>query len=144
MAANTTPIFPGTPASAVVQFANADGATAKQIYAPAGTNGARVVAMTLTNTDTAAYTFQLFLRKSTTSYLIGSIPLVASAGNLGTVGPAAGLPSIAALSGNNPFLYDAYGNIMFYLDSAAVLWGAMTTTITSGKLVNVVTFAEEW
>jgi len=145
MAANTTPIFPAAPVSAPVQFLNADGTTVKQIYAPTLTNGARVIGITVTNTDTAAYTFQLFLRKGGVNYLIGSGAVPISAGNTNASQAVNLLQQIdAASAGANPFFYDSYGNILFYLDVGSTLFGGVTGTITSGKQVNLVTFAEEF
>jgi hypothetical protein len=146
MAANTTPIFPAAPVSAPVQFLNADGTTAKQIYAPTLTNGARVVGLTLTSTDTATNSFQLFVRKGGVNYLIGTTAVAANAGNLGTVSSLDVMQGIINASGlnANPFLFDAYGNSIIYLDVGSTLFGGVLTTITSGKQVNLVTWAEEF
>ena len=145
MAASTTPIFPNVVRSAVAQFTNADTTTAKAIYTPTGTNGARVDGITVTNTDTNPYTVQLFMRQGSTNYLLGTASIPASAGNLGTVQPVNLLAAIAVASGGpNPFPVDAQGNMILYLDASTSLWAAMTGTITAAKSVNFTTLGGEY
>lgn len=144
MAANTTPIFPIAPVSVPTQFVNADGTTAKSIYSPTLTNGARVDKILVTNTDTAAYTLQIFLRKSATNYLLCSVPIPASAGNLSTVPPVDVFAIVSALVASGVFINDAMGNRVLYLDAASSLQAAMTGTITAAKAVNILVLGGEY
>lgn len=145
MAANTNPIYPVVPVSAVAQFVNADGTTIKAIYTPTLTNGARVDCIMVTNTDTIAYLAQLYLRKGGVNYLLGSATIPASAGNLGTVQPVNLLEAIGAASGGPaPFMTDPAGNKFLVLDAGTQLFVGMTVAVTAAKAVNFSTFAGEY
>ena len=144
MAANNNPIFPNVLRSAAVAFTSTDGTTAKSIYAGA-TNGARIDSIMITNTDTAAYTFQLFLNISATSYLIGSANIPASAGNTSAVQPVNLLPAIGAASGGpSPFVTDPYGNLVLYLGASVALYGGVTGAITAAKTMAVSVYGGEY
>lgn len=143
MAAN--PIFPATVASPPVQFTSADTTVAKAIYTPTGTSGARVDGLIVSNNDTVAYDFQLFLRVSTTSYLIGTASIPANAGQNNNVQPVNLLAAIAAASGGpNPFPVDQNGNMYLMLGAGAALWAGSKTTITAAKAVAIIPQAGEY
>ncbi len=132
MAVTATPIFPQTITNKVVTIVNADGTSLKTLYA-AGTNGSKVENILVTNTDTAAYTVQVYVTISATDYLIGSVNLPLSAGNTSSA------PSINVLQATNNFgtsvNLDANGNSYLYLASGSTLKVAVTGAVTAAKTV---------
>lgn len=132
MAANTTPIFPGTVTTDAVRFENADGTTAKTLLT-AGSAGTRVDSIVVTSTDTAAKTLTLGLLKGSVTYRIGEIVVPIGAGTNGTEKPADGitlaLPSIG-------------GSI--HLESGCSLTVSAQVAVTSGKAIDVVAFGGDY
>jgi hypothetical protein len=134
-------ILPQAPRSAPAQIANSD-ATGLVPLVTGGANGTKVSSIVATNTDTNAYTLQLVLNvggtvsggvvTGGTNYLITSVSLPASAGNVAGTPPigvlgAAAIPGIAIDGSGVPYLY---------VNAGAFLCVALTATIASGKLVS--------
>ena len=132
MVVTATPIFPQTITNKVVTIVNADTTTLKTLYA-AGTNGTKVENILVTNTDTAAYTVQVYVTISATDYLIGSVNIPLSAGNLSTVNSV----NLLSTTGNlGPVLnLDSTGNPYLYLASGSTLKVATTGTVTAAKTI---------
>lgn len=138
MPANTTPVFPAVVASQGVAFTSADTTTAKAIYTPTGSNGARVDALMVAWNDTVAGAFQVLLRRGGVSFLFGTVTLPPNAGALGTV------PSINLLQYIAGLPVDAYGNPILELDSASQLYGGLLATMSGSKTLNIVPMAAEF
>lgn len=134
-------ILPQTPRSAVAQIANSNGTNLMQLVA-GGTNGSKVSQIGASNTDTNGYTLQLWRNiggtvssgqvSGGTNYLMTSVSLPASAGNVSGTAPiavmnATTIPGIAVDNTGTPYLY---------VNSGEILCVALTSTITSGKLAS--------
>jgi hypothetical protein len=130
MALTNTPIFPQTITNNVVQILPADTTTLKTLYTGA-TNGSRIENIMVTNTDTNAYTINIFFTISATNYLIGTINVPLSAGNT-TAAPTVNLLSSAGNFGGI-LNYDANGNKYLYVASGTILKVASTGTVTTAK-----------
>ena len=133
MAVTSTPIYPQTHVTSVITIANADGTNKKTIYT-GGTNGSLVENISITNTDTSAYTLNIYVTSGGTDYLMGTINIPLSSGNTTS---AASL-NLLAQSNFTPLNTDAFGNKYLYLANGAVLKGALTGTITSPKLITFI------
>jgi hypothetical protein len=115
-----------------VQIANADG-TNKKVIATAGAQGSVLEALGVTNTDTVASTMNLYVNDGSVDHLIGTVNVPASSGNT-TAAPSLDLLRNAQL----PQLeFDALGNQVIKLKAAYALKAALTGTITSGKLIDI-------
>jgi len=132
MTVTATPIFPQTINNTFVQILPADTTTKKTIYT-GGTNGSKIENICITNTDTGAYTLNVYITASATDYLIGTVSVPLSAGNT-TAAPSINL---LALANFLPCNFDAFGNKYMYLASGSVLKVASTTTVTTAKAVTV-------
>lgn len=137
--------FPYKLQNAVKQIANSDGTTVLDVYtAPAASGallgGARVNAITITNTETAAHDVQIFLNVSSVAYLLGTITVPASAGNLATV--AAKKVLLDDYWGH--WAYDANGNKTFIMLAGAKLQIGLLVLMASAKTMQVVCEVEEF
>ena len=131
MAYNYTPIFPTTVVNGVVQVLPADTTALKTIYT-AATNGSRVESIICTNTATVADSVvQLWAVIGGTNYLIGSVTVPLTAGNVATV-PSVNLMSYLGNFGST-LNRDANGNTYLYLATGTVLKIAVTVTMATGK-----------
>lgn len=133
MAANTSPIFGLTPKTTGTNFVNATGAGTKQTICTAGANGARVLAIGATTSDTAANDVNLFLQPggSGTVYNIGGkrVPIAAGDAVASTI-PATQLLDPTQL----PFLLSD-GSLE--LGPSDVLQAATVAVVTSGKTLSI-------
>jgi hypothetical protein len=132
MAKSSSPVLPQSPKISPVTLQNADGTSVKTAYT-AGANDSKVVALSASNTDTAAYTVQVWLTRSATNYLLGAFPVAANAGNNGTV---------AAQNLLAPTLWpglpvDNDGQVYLFLQSGDTLSAGVTGAVASGKTVTV-------
>lgn len=132
MAANTTPIFPGTVTTDAVRFENADGTTAKTLLT-AGASGTRVDAITVTSTDTAARTLTLGLLKGEVTYRIGEIVVPIGAGTNGTEKPADGFTLAIPFIGGS-----------INLEAGCSLTVAAQVAVTAGKAIAVVALGGDY
>lgn len=132
MSGTATPIFPQTVRNWSAQINNAAG-TASQTLLTGGTNGSKLESLIAVNTDSTAHDVQLWVTISSVSYLLGTISLPATAGNVDSV------PSVDILrSSQIPGLaYDANGNRYLYVANGAVLSVAVLVAVASGKLVQL-------
>jgi hypothetical protein len=134
-------ILPQVPRSALAQIANSNG-TSLMALATGGVNASKVTSLVAANTDTNAYTLQLVVNvggtlsagvvSGGTNYLIASVALPASSGNI------AGTPPVGVLSDANipGIALDSTAQPYLYLNSGNYLCVALTTTISAGKLVS--------
>jgi hypothetical protein len=139
MAVTATPIYPQAVNAKQQVIVNADGTTIKALYA-AGSNGSRITNINVTNTDTGAYTLQLFVQISSTDYLLGSVSIPLSAGNTNAA------PTINCLNNSQmPSLpRDAQGNPFIDLPASSTLRIATTGTVASTKTVTAVAFGVDF
>jgi len=141
MAVTATPIYPQTIVTGVGVINNASGTTAQTIVTP-GTNGSKIEAIFVTNTDTATYTVTLNVVVSSTTYVLGTFSVPASTGS------STSAPTLNALLLINPTLgilpRDANGNTFLYLASGATITAAVSSTVSSGKQLSFVTMQENF
>jgi len=134
LAVTSTPVFPQAVNHTVVTIVNADSTNKKTIYTP-GANGSIIEALLVTNTDTGAYTLNIYATISATDYLIGTVNIPASAGN------ATGTPSVNLLSATSNFgsvlPKDAFGNPTLQVPSGTTLKAAVTVAVTAAKTVTI-------
>jgi hypothetical protein len=128
MAMTATPVYEQTLFNQLTAIANAQGTTAQTIVTP-GTNGTRIKFLSVSNTDTSAYTVNLFLVISSTSYLLATLSVAASSGNAAGTLPV-NLLTTSLIPG---LAHDPSGNPYLDLASGTTLTAATTSTVTSGK-----------
>lgn len=134
MAVSNVPIFPQTITTTAMTIVNADGTNKKTLYT-AGTNGSKLEYCYITNTDTAAYTVNIYITISATDYLIGTINLPLSSGNT-TAAPTINLFANTNLATLN---VDPNGNKYLMLATGATLKAATTGAVTAAKTVAFIT-----
>lgn len=133
----STPVFAATPKITPAAFTNADAANTKKTIATAGSAGMKVVSVHATSTDTSARVAQLWLTRSATSYLLGSISVPAGAGNDGAT-------AVADLMGYGvfgAFPVDSDGQHYVFLENGDTLQASFTTQVTAAKEIDVVSIA---
>jgi hypothetical protein len=120
------------PQNGKVQIANADGQNQKTVYT-AGPSGSKVSSLIATSSDTSARDVQVSITNGGTSYPVGTVSVVAGAGN------ASGTSSVNLLDPAKMLglPYDSDGNPFIHLISGDTLTVAALTTVTSGKLITV-------
>lgn len=133
------PIWPQTPQAVIGKITNANGTTPQTLLS-GGTNATKVVSIICSNTDTASYTLQLFYNTSSTNYVLASVTIAISAGNV------AGTPSQSLLtSAIEPGVaVDGSGNPYLLVKSGDSLTIGLTGTITSGKQVQCLATASDF
>lgn len=113
-----------SPVWQVTSFVNADGTTAKQVFANSG-GPARVDAILIVNNDTIAHVVNLFLRSSSANFLMGSISIAAGVGT-------GGVPAVDLISSLFPAQVDAISlntTLTLQLSLAVAMTGATTLTV---------------
>lgn len=100
-----------------------------------GANGARIDAITVSNSDTAAYTLQLlFLPTGGTLQLLATVTIPLSSGFTGVAPPVQLLSTT-----NTPGLpKDSNNNSYLLVPASGLLYVGTTAQITSGKQVSAV------
>jgi hypothetical protein len=139
MAANTNPIYPLAPKNIVAQLTNASGTNAVIVYT-AGANGARIDALSLTNSDTVAHDVALIINNGSTDYTVGTFAVAIGAGTASTI------PAKAVLSDSNITctVTDPFGNKVLYLQAGYVLKLAMVSALASTKVANAAGLAGDF
>lgn len=134
MAAGTSPIFYAAPKTAGVQFANADGTTKKTLLT-AGANGALVLGVEATTTDTAANDVGLYVQVggAGTEYPIGGKRVAAGSGDATAANPSAAVQVLDM--GQLPFLLPD-GSLQ--LGPGDVLKAAVQAAVTAAKTLTLV------
>ncbi len=120
------------PQNGKVQIANADAQAQKTVYT-AGGNGSKVSSLIATSSDTSARDVQVSITNGGTSYPLGTVSVVAGAGN------ASGTSSVNLLDPTKllGLAYDSDGNPFIHLISGDTLTVSALATVTSGKLITV-------
>lgn len=140
MAVTNTPIYPQSINQTAVTIVNADSTNKKTAYT-AGANGSKIEAIYITNTDTNAYTMNIYETISGTDYLIGTVNIPLSSGNT-TSAPTVNLFNMSTNFGvilNR----DASGNPYLYLAASAIIKVALTGAITAAKTMTIVSMGED-
>lgn len=127
-------VFVQTPKITPAAFTNSDSANTKKTIATAGSDGSKVTAVTAASTDTAARVAQLWLTRSATSYLLGSVSVPAASGSDGST--SHGNLLISSLLPGLPM--DADGQRYLFLESGDTLQVSFTAQVTSAKEIDVV------
>lgn len=132
MANSNVPMFIQTINPGFQQILPADTTTLKTVLT-GGANGSRVSGITITSTDTVTRDVQLWVTRSATNYLIGTVNLPINAGNINSA------TSVAALSSGQilGLPVDSNGNSYIDLKSGDVLAVAALTTVTAAKVISV-------
>ena len=139
MAKQTKLYLPAGVNSSLTTFANADGTTAKQIFV-AGANDTNLRFAQACSTDTSAVNLQLFVRRSGTNYLIGTVNIPTLSGTNGTAA-AKNLLNTTDLPG---LCFDAVQHPILPLKAADELWAAPVSTITATKTVTVICTGDDF
>lgn len=123
----------------VQTIVNADGTTAKTIFTAAA-EGSRVLGLSLTSDDTAIRDLALYIRKSGTDYLIGTVRIPIAAGTDGAV------PSVNGLNSTDlPFLpIDNNGIPYIELATGETLKAGVLVAVTAAKTVTIVAFGKDY
>lgn len=125
----STPVAVQTPKITPAMWVAGDAAaTLKTVYA-AATTGSKVVAVIAASTDTGTHVGQLFLTRASSSFLLGSANIVASAGNDGSTSTANLLAYIPGLPTDND------GQPYMFLQSGDLLQASQGVACSSGRLV---------
>lgn len=134
MAVTNTPVYPQTITVTPITIVNADSTNKKTLYT-AGANGSRIENVSVTNTDTAGYTLNIYITQGGTDYLLGTVSLPLSAGN------TTAAPTFNLLTNSNfaVLCKDANGNSYLYLSSGSTLKAAVTVAVTAAKTVTFLT-----
>lgn len=112
-------------------FTNSDAANTKKTIVTAGDDGTKVIGLIATSTDTSDRLGQVWLTRSATSYLLGSINVPTLSGTNGSAATV-DLLDIAGLPEDND------GQNYTYLRSGDTLQVSFTTQVTAAKQVDVV------
>lgn len=139
MANSNVPMFIQTIQGWPLQLNNGSGTTAATILT-AGVNGSRLTALIATSTDTASRDVQLSLLRSATTYILGTINLPITAGDINSV-PTVNLLGSSQLPG---ICFDSNGNPYMDFKAGDVLQAQMLVSITSGKLVNILGYGGDF
>lgn len=133
MAVTSTPVFPQTILSPVVQILPADTTSLKTIYT-AGSNGGVVMAILVGSTDTSSKDIQFYLTIGGTDYLLSTLAIAANSGFTNSV------PMISVFASTQfaNMLVDVNGNKALYMTAAAVLKVKALTTVTAAKAINII------
>lgn len=131
-AVTPTPIFPQAVKGPLAQISNGTGTTSIT-FITAGANGSIVKGITCSNTDSNPYTIQFNKVRSSTSYLMVTLTLAASAGSA-----AATVPLVVFGTGANTLglPLDSEGNPFTYIESGDTINVNVTSTVTAAKLVS--------
>jgi hypothetical protein len=131
--ATSTPVLPQTPKHGVVQIANADASNQKTVVT-AGSNGAKLVALYASTTDTSARDVQIAIVRSGTTYILGTTTVPANSGNTAGTAMVDLLGSVVFPTGM--LATDGDGRKYLFLESGDTLVVLALTTVTSGKIIS--------
>lgn len=133
MANSNVPMFVQTISTGVAQILPADTTTLKTLIT-AGANGGRVSGLTVASSDTVTRDIQLWITRSAVNYLLGTVNIPLSAGNINSA-PSINILGNAQIAG---LPADANGNYYLDLKAGDVLAIAATTTVTAAKVIHAI------
>jgi hypothetical protein len=121
------------------QLTNTSGTTAVNLVTP-GSNGTKVISVVCSSTDSSGHNVTFSIARSSTSYVLGSVAIAASAGSL------AGTPSASILNATNiPGIpLDSDGNPYLFLEATDTLQMASGSAVTAGKVISCNTVAADF
>lgn len=125
----TTPAFASTPKITPQSFVNADG-TGKKTVVTAGSSGTKVTGLVATSTDTSTRIAQVWLTRSGTSYLLGSVSVTTLAGTDGAVNTIDLFSTIPLPTDNDRRKY-------LFLVSGDTLQVSFTVAVTAAKEIDI-------
>lgn len=135
-----TPVFIQTPRAYKVQIVSASGTTA-QVLAAGGPNGTKVLSIVASNTNSGAgYNVTISVLRGTTTYVLTTVNVPASSGNLASTPPVA-LLNLTTIPG---LPVDSDGNPYIYLEPTDTLQASVSVAVTSGKAVSLETVAGDF
>lgn len=117
--------------------------TLKTIFTPdaVAANGAKVTAVILSTDDgTAAHDVGIFLTRSGTDYLLGTVNVPINAGNSASVPGVSGL-DVAIIPG---LPIDNDGQAYLLLEDGDLLKATFATALTAGKRINAVVIGADF
>jgi len=128
-----------TPRAYKAQITNTSSTAAVNLVA-GGINGTKVISIICSNTDTSAYSVTFSVFRSPSSYVLGTVAIPASAGNL------AGSPPVSILNTTNvPGVpQDSDGNPYLFLEPTDTLQMANGSIIAAGKAISCHTVAADF
>lgn len=128
-----------TPRAYKAQITNISNTTPVNLVA-GGVNGTKVISIICSNTDTSAYNVTFSVLRSPTSYVLGTVAIPASSGNV------AGSPPVSILNTTNvPGIpQDSDGNPYLFLEPTDTLQMANGSIITAGKAISCHTVAADF
>lgn len=127
-------VTPQTPEYSQAQITNATGTGLVTIAtggAGGGANGSKVESILCSNTDTAGYSVQIWRVHSAVNYLIATVSVPASAGNVAGTPPVQ-LITTAAMPGP----VDGAGNRYLAVASGDTIQLGVTVAVTAGKTIS--------
>lgn len=128
----TEGIFPNALQTITAKIVNADASALVTVYDPP-TAGARIDNLCLLSDDTSARDIQFWITVSAVDYLLGTVSVPAAAGTTSSNI----VKQVLADTNWGYWVYDAYGNRVFYLKDGAVLKAKSLTTVTAAKAVYI-------
>ena len=128
-----------TPRAYKAQITNVSSTTAVNLVA-GGVNGTKVISIICSNTDTSPYNVTFSVFRSPSSYVLGTVAIPASAGNV------AGSPPVSILNTTNvPGIpQDSDGNPYLFLEATDTLQMANASIVTAGKAISCHTVAADF
>jgi hypothetical protein len=128
-----------TPRAYKAQITSASGTTPVSLVA-GGVNGTKVISIVCSNTDISAYNVTFAVSRSSINYVLGTVAIAASAGNL------AGSPPVSILNTTNvPGIpQDSDGNPYLFLEPTDTLLMTNGSAIAAGKAISCHTVAADF
>jgi hypothetical protein len=128
-----------TPKAYKAQITNASGTTPVNLVIP-GTNGTKVISIVCSNTDASSYNVTFSVLRSSTTYLLDTVAIPASAGYSASAPPVSILNTI-----NIPGIpQDSDGNPYLFLEPTDTLQMANGSTLATGKAISCQTVAADF
>lgn len=133
MANSNVPMFIQVIQGWPAQLANGSGQTPVAVLTAGSNAGSRLNSLIVTSTDTAARDLQFSIFRGSTTYILGTVNIPLSAGNINSV------PSINILGSTQipGIAYDSNGNPYMDFKAGDVLQAEALTTVTSGKTISI-------
>lgn len=124
------PVFFGTLKNAAVQLVNADGTALVTLYT-APTNGGKVEAIAISSSDTVARDIQIVVTKGAVDYVLATIAVPITAGQVAATPAVDGLQPTAS-----PWLrFDENGNPFLLLETGSVLKVKTLVAVTAALAI---------
>ena len=133
MAANTNPIFIKSFNNKGVVIQNAEGTELQTIFT-AGTDGSRVITISVIHNDSGTVVVDLYYNDGNTDYLLGSLSISTGSGNKSLLNKTT-FEFLRIDNNSNPYIQ---------LKSGESLKAALQSAITSGKKCTIVVYGGDY